>query len=119
MQAHVHHDKHRGNGNCTRSRLICSLHDAHVVFESPAQGMTPFCVFKLLFLARTRTGTTTSSHGQSDSPRQNMPLSQYRNNLSLASVTTQSNPSVRFSPVMALHLNIVHLCVLISSRLRP
>jgi len=44
---------------------------------------------------------------------------QYRNSLSFASCTTQSRPSNRFSPVMALQGKIVHLWVVMSSSRRP
>lgn len=41
---------------------------------------------------------------------------QYRNSRSRASCTTQARPLVRFSPVIALHLMIIHLCVDMLSR---
>jgi len=40
---------------------------------------------------------------------------QYKKNRSRASCTTQAKPFVRFSPVMALHLTIIHLCVVMLS----
>lgn len=43
---------------------------------------------------------------------------QYRKRRALASSTTQAKPSLRFSPVMALHRRMFHLCVRISSSLR-
>lgn len=43
---------------------------------------------------------------------------QYRNKRSFASWTTHCIPSCRFRPVIALHANIFHVCVLIVSRSR-
>jgi len=40
---------------------------------------------------------------------------QYRNRRALASSTTQANPSLRFSPVIALHRRMFHRCVRIAS----
>lgn len=40
---------------------------------------------------------------------------QYRNRRSLASCTTHSSPFSRFCPVIALHLTMIHLCVVILS----
>lgn len=44
---------------------------------------------------------------------------QYRNNLSLASWTTQARPSWRFAPVMALHRIMCHLWLLIEASSNP
>ncbi len=44
---------------------------------------------------------------------------QYRNRRALASSTTQAKPSLRFSPVMALHRRMFHVCVRISSNRSP
>ena len=43
---------------------------------------------------------------------------QYRKRRALASSTTQAKPSLRFSPVMALHRRMFHRCVRISSSRR-
>lgn len=45
--------------------------------------------------------------------------SQYKNSRAFASSTTHASPSLRFSPVIALHRNIFHWCVLISASRRP
>lgn len=53
----------------------------------------------------------------STAPSTNAP--QYRNRRLFASCTTHCSPSCRFSPVIALHVMMVHLCVLIESKPSP
>ncbi len=51
-------------------------------------------------------------------PKRTASLAQYRNSLAFASSTTHNRPSLRFSPVIALHRRMFHRWVRISSSRR-